>query len=118
MSLKGNEMPGWMALQEYSQKYNVSISVLKQWIKNCEVEHVFREGRYLLRDTPPSSYGEANSLRELKFLYQKLLREKELELKMLEEQVEDLKSLVSFLEREKRDMEKILKEAVPALFLP
>ena len=118
MSLKGSKMPGWIALQEYSQKYNVSISILKQWIKNCEVEHVFREGRYLLPDTPPSSYGEENSLRELKFLYQKLLREKELELGALEEQVEDLKNLVSFLEREKKDMDRILKEAVPALFLP
>ena len=111
-------MPGWMTLQEYSQKYNLSISILKRWIKNCEVEHVFKEGRYLLPDTPPSIYGEENSLRELKFLYQKLLKEKELELKGLEEQVEDLKSLVSFLEKEKQDIERILKEAFPALFLP
>ena len=111
-------MSGWIVLQEYSQKYNVSISILKQWIKNCEVEHVFREGRYLLKDTPPSTYGEENSLRELKFLYQKLLSEKELELKAIEEQMEDLKSLVSFLEKEKRDIENILKEALPTLFLP
>ena len=111
-------MTGWISLQDYSQKYNVGISVVKRWIKNCEVEHVFKEGRYLLPDTPPSSYGEEHSLRELKFLYQKLLKEKEFELKTLEDQVEDLKSLVSFLEREKRDIEKILKEAFPALFLP
>ena len=111
-------MPGWISLQEYSQKYNVSISILKRWIKNCEVEHIFKEGRYLLSDKPPSSYGEENSLRELKFLYQKLLKEKEFELKTMEEQVEDLKSLVAFLEKERQDIEKILKEALPALFLP
>ena len=110
-------MPVWLTLQDYSQKYGISIASLQEQIKNCEIEHIFKEGRYLLPDAPPSSYGEENSLRELKFLYQKLLKEKEIELKKIEEQTEDLKSLVSFLEKEKRDMEELLKEVLPTLFL-
>ena len=110
-------MPAWLTLQDYSEKYHISVSYLRKQIKNCEIEHIFKEGRYLLSDVPPISYGEENSLRELKFLYQKLLKDKEAELKKIEEQMEDLKSLVSFLEKEKREMEELLKEALPALFL-
>ena len=109
--------PGWLTLQEYSEKYKISLSSLKKRIKNCEMDHLFKGGRYLIQDAAPVFYGEENSLRELKFLYQNLLKEKELKLKTLSEQIEDLKQLVSFLEREKLEVEGILKDTFPSLFV-
>ena len=110
-------MPDWLTLQDYSHKYKINISTLRRKIKNCEVEHTFKEGRYLLPDRQPPGYGEENTLRELKFLYQKLLEDKELELKKMKEYTEDLQNLVTFLETENREIEGLLKEALPALFI-
>lgn len=50
-------MQGWMPLNEYSTKYNMSISTLRRRIRNSEVEFHFRDGKYWLKDeTIPRGY--------------------------------------------------------------
>jgi hypothetical protein len=43
---------GWLALNEYSAKYRVSLSTLRRRIRSGEVQSRFEEGKYWLRDAP------------------------------------------------------------------
>ena len=43
---------GWMPLNEYSNKYRVSLSTLRRRIRANEVEFRFDEGKYWLADSP------------------------------------------------------------------
>lgn len=43
-------MTGWLPLNEYSTKFNMSISTLRRRIRNSEVEFQFRDGKYWLKD--------------------------------------------------------------------
>ncbi len=45
-------MEGWLDLNEYSNKYRVSISTLRRRIKSGDVEHQFSDGKYLIFDAP------------------------------------------------------------------
>ncbi len=40
----------WLTLNEYSKKYDLSISTLRRRIKNDEARHIFEEGKYFLFD--------------------------------------------------------------------
>lgn len=42
----------WLPIAEYAGKYGVSISTLRRRIKSGQVQYSFKEGRYLLQDTP------------------------------------------------------------------
>jgi hypothetical protein len=41
---------GWLPLNEYSNKYNVSTSTLRRRIRSNEIEFQFRDGKYWLKD--------------------------------------------------------------------
>ena len=43
---------GWLALNEYSAKYRVSLSTLRRRIRSGEVQSRFEEGKYWLQDAP------------------------------------------------------------------
>jgi hypothetical protein len=43
---------GWLALNEYSAKYRVSLSTLRRRIRAGEVQSRFEEGKYWLLDIP------------------------------------------------------------------
>lgn len=91
-------MTSWLTLQDYSIKKGVSVSTLRRKIKNCEIEHRLENGRYLLKadlenPTPDGLKTEIKSLAEK-------------ELKKLKTDKEDLLSLVSLLEDDKKELEK------------
>ncbi|MBE8221136.1 MAG: hypothetical protein HAW60_00225 [Bdellovibrionales bacterium] len=43
-------MDTWLSLNEYSNKYRVSLSTLRRRIKSDKVEFAFRYGKYFLKD--------------------------------------------------------------------
>jgi hypothetical protein len=43
---------GWLALNEYSAKYRVSLSTLRRRLRSGEVQSRFEEGKYWLQDAP------------------------------------------------------------------
>ena len=86
-------MSTWLRLQEYSNKYGVSISTLRRKIKCQEIEYTFKNGRYLLK----ASEEESDSIKELKYL----LKKQEIDIKKLKEDRENLFCLVRLLEKEK-----------------
>lgn len=45
---------GWLALNDYSNKYNISVSTLRRRIRAGTIENQFRDGKYWLRDKPTS----------------------------------------------------------------
>ncbi len=100
----------WLTLQEYSNKYKVSISTLRRRIKAREIEYTFNNGRYLIRASFENSFQEKSdntSFKELKNLYQALLDDKDREINHLKTEIEDLNQLVQFLEQEKDRLEEI-----------
>ncbi len=104
----------WLTLQEYSNKYKISISTLRRRIKTRDIEYTFNNGRYLLRASSENfSKGkmEQTSFKELKDLYQGLLDDKDREIDRLKTEMADLNQLVQFLEQEKDRLEEIYKES-------
>ncbi len=100
-------MTSWLTLQEYSNKQGLSISTLRRKIKGREIEYTFKNGRYLLKAPEIKAYSA--SLKELESYYQKLLAEKEKDIKKLKEDREDIMRLVDFLEKEKSELLGYLK---------
>jgi hypothetical protein len=43
---------GWLPLNDYSTKYNISISTLRRRIRAGSIENQFRDGKYWLKDKP------------------------------------------------------------------
>jgi len=95
-------MVSWLTLQEYSNKQGLSISTLRRKIKGREIEYTFKNGRYLLK--APEELKNPNSTKELQDYYQKLLNEKEEDIRKLKEDREDLLHLVDLLENEKSEL--------------
>ena len=42
----------WLALTEYASKYHVSVSTLRRRIRSGQAMHVYKNGKYLLKDLP------------------------------------------------------------------
>ncbi len=101
-------MAGWLTLQEYSNKLGLSISTLRRKIKGGEIEHTFKNGKYLIK-APVEDHSD--SVKELKEYYQNLLSEKETDIKRLENDREDLIHLVDYLERQKAELLDNLKSS-------
>lgn len=97
----------WLTLQEYSNRYKVSISTLRRKIKAKDVEHTFKNGRYLLRASDRHLNPETSSMSELKSLYQNLLKEKDQQIQFLKTELEDLNQLVLVLEKENQQLKSI-----------
>ena len=96
-------MSPWITLQEYSYRKGVSISTLRRKIKNEEIEYKLQKGRYFLKAESKEQISKENEIQYI------LLQEKEKELAQLKNNYEDLISLVNFLEMEKRELLKQVK---------
>ena len=92
-------MTSWLTLPEYSIKKGISISTLRRKIKNSELEYSFKNGRYLIKTKLESQEEENPSKKRADSFFSK-------ELKNLKADKEDLLSLVSLLESEKKELEK------------
>jgi len=119
----------WLALNEYANKHQVSISTLRRRIKSNKIKYKLEEGKYFIEDDGKFGSGYAagsldNSmgnqglassnqvassenismtkllLEELKRAYLDSLQSKEDQILYLKQQVSDLKTLVMFLEKE------------------
>ena len=90
-------MTSWLTLQDYSIKKGVSVSTLRRKIKNSELEYRLENGRYLLKVNLEE--GTPNSKKTEESPYKA-------KLKNLNRDKEDLLSLVSLLETEKKEIEK------------
>ena len=95
-------MSSWLTLQEYSNKQGISISTLRRKIKGREIEYIFKSGRYLLK--APAKEEDCFSKKELKDYYQKLLQERDEDIKKLQSDYEDLMALIKFLEKQKSEL--------------
>ena len=95
-------MSSWLTLQEYSNKQGISISTLRRKIKGQELEHILKNGRYFLK--APVKKENRPLKQDLENYYQKLLQEKEENIKQLQSDHEDLMALTKFLEKQKDEL--------------
>lgn len=125
-------MNNWLPLNEYANKYKVSISTLRRRIKAKEVKYLFREGKYFIMDNGSASHlsvehrpslnsdfhpltidqepllNAANRLvQELKQAYTLILDEKDQQIIHLKTEMADLKTLVRLLELENEKLKKL-----------
>lgn len=101
-------MTTWLTLQEYSNKYLVSISTLRRKIKNRDIEYSFKNGRYFLKS--PSKEEDLGSTEKLKKHYQELLSKKEQDFNEIKENYKDLSYLLMLLEQEKQELLKFIEQ--------
>ena len=97
-------MSPWLSLQEYSYRKGISVSTLRRKIKNEDIEYKLKKGRYFLK----ADLNEKSEEKE-KSSCRKKLQEKEKELLSLKYNYEDLMNLVHFLETEKQELLKYIK---------
>lgn len=118
------KVENWLALNEYANKYQVSISTLRRRIKSNKIKYKLDDGKYFLEDDmdaagvsidmPMSNQASAMIassenisttkllLDELKRAYLDSLQSKEDQILYLKQQVSDLKTLVMFLEKDNK----------------
>lgn len=101
-------MSDWLSLQEYSGKYKVSVSTLRRRVKNSEINYTLKNGKYLLEDI--DQHKEEKYFEKIQDFYEKSLKEKDLIIKNLKEELEDLRTLTVFLEDEKVNLETELRK--------
>ena len=99
----------WLTLQEYSNKYRVSISTLRRRIKSKEIEYIFKNGKYLILVSQKhlTDREHQKSFNDM----QNLLKEKDFQISKLKLEIEDLNQLVLLLEQEKNRLEEIDRDA-------
>ncbi|MCC6138190.1 MAG: hypothetical protein IT287_06130 [Bdellovibrionaceae bacterium] len=119
-------MDSWLPLNDYANRYKLSVSTVRRRIKSQKVKFRLDEGRYFILDdvdgqnipmtthfseqttllTPTTTAGEVATLpmklllEELKRAYLDSLQSKEDQILHLKQQVSDLKTLVMCLEKE------------------
>ena len=108
----------WITLYEYSKKYAISLSALKNKIHLNQIEYIFTSGHYKLKDAPvyEQSAFKVNTkpqvfldnLEEKVKEYALLLNEKNKELQKLKADYDDLKNLVQWLEKDNQQMREII----------
>ena len=105
-------MSRWLTLQEYSSKYKISISTLRRRIKGEEIKYNLESGRYFLQDSEENlgiKEKDVGSFKEFQGFYKKLLNQKEEDVIKLKNELEDVKQLVILLEKEKQELEELIK---------
>ncbi len=116
----------WLPLNDYANRYKLSVSTVRRRIKSQKVEFKLDDGKYFILDdmdgqpntvttqapepsrtfTPTTAAGEVATLpmklllEELKRAYLDSLQSKEDQILHLKQQVSDLKTLVMCLEKE------------------
>ena len=107
----------FISLNEYTHKYKVNISELRRKIKLKQVEFVFSNGDYLVKDEPLEDHyfveyqGKQKTLVDQEERLKNLsieLKNKIEELNKLKSEHEDLKHLFQFLEKENKQMQDII----------
>lgn len=108
----------WLPLAQYSQKYNISVSTLRRYIKKAKVEYRLVENRYLIRDQSPANGSAGNSfdgqavaqslkevlgfctglIEEKEKRFKEIIFEKTREILSLKERVSEQKMLIQILE--------------------
>ena len=51
----------WITLEQYADRYKISLSLLKRKLQSNQLEYIFSAGRYKVKDRPlyeQSSFGE------------------------------------------------------------
>ena len=107
----------FIPLNEYTHKYKVSMDELRRKIKLKQVEFVFSNNDYLVKDEPLEDHyfveyqGKQKTLVDQEERLKKLsveLKRKTEELNKLKSEQEDLKQLCQFLEKENKQMRDII----------
>ena len=107
----------WITLEEYAQRYKVSLSSLKKKIKSGHIEHQLSSAKYFIKDQPlpTSDFFEKeildSSFMKLEEKHQELmdaLNKKNQEFLKLRAEYEDLKNLIQWLEKENKEMREVL----------
>ena len=108
----------WITLYEYSKKYAISMSALKNKIRLNQIEYIFTSGHYKLKNVPiyEQSVFKVSSKPQV-FLddledkvkeYTLRLNEKNEELQKLKADYDDLKNLIQWLEKDNQQMREII----------
>ena len=107
----------FIPLNEYTHKYTVSMDELRRKIKLKQVEFVFSNGDYLVKDEPLEDHyyveyrGKQKTLVDQEERLKKLsmqLKEKIEELHQIKSEYADLQNLFQFLEKENKQMRDII----------
>ncbi len=101
----------WISLDGYSKKYNISITTLKQQIKNHNIKYKLESGQYFIVDQGPikakvnKDFNASISLdnieslvREIKSIYMNAIEDRDKIIHCLQKENTNLKSLVNILE--------------------
>jgi len=112
-------MNSWLPITEYAVKNQVSVSTIRRKIKNQELKHKLEGGKYFILDAteatkkPKAQNDEVldfaeRSMKEIAKLNQELITEKDeiilnqkKKMQELQEELAELKMLVTLLERNK-----------------
>ena len=114
MDLENKKMK-WVAIEEYADRYKVSLSSLKKRIESGSIEYHLSSTKYFIKDQilpEQNTFKNQDSpLMNLDEKYQELIsafNKKKEELRCLQAEYEDLKNLVQWLEKENKEMRYVL----------
>ena len=110
-----NKQTKWVTLEEYADRYKVSLSSLKNKIADGSIEYQLSSAKYFIKDQVPPEQNtfkkQEPPLMNLEEKHQELIstfnKQKE-ELRSLHAEYEDLKNLVQWLEKENKEMRYVL----------
>jgi hypothetical protein len=113
-----NQEEKWLVLSQYSQKYSVSVSTLRRWIKKERISFKLVDHKYYIKDEAPMGQETPGEIRDtsmtealkelLQFcqgliqekerIYQEIIKDKNKEMISLKERVSEQKMLIRILE--------------------
>ena len=107
----------WITIEEYTQRYKVSLSSLREKIDSGNIEYQLSSAKYFIKDQPLSEQNPFDkdildspimNLEEKNKELMSALTQKHQELTKLRAEYEDLKNLVQWLEKDNKEMRYIL----------
>ena len=107
----------WLTIEEYAQRYNISLSLLRRKLESNQIEYIFSAGRYKVKDRPlydqdpwagikaPMNPEEmTNKIKDLTLLLEKKTKQ----LELIKAHYEDLKNLTQWLEEENKSLRDLI----------
>lgn len=114
MDLENKQMK-WITLEEYADRYKVSLSSLKTRIESGSIEYQLSSTKYFIKDQVLPEQNTVKKqdppLMNLEEKHKELIsafNKKKEELQSLHAEYEDLKNLVQWLEKENKEMRYVL----------
>lgn len=112
----GNIQMKWVTIEDYADRYKVSLSSLKKKIANGSIEYQLASTKYFIKDQPlpeqnPFNKNQDSPLMNLEEKHKELtaaFNNKKNELQSLRAEYEDLKNLVQWLEKDNKEMRYVL----------